>query len=215
VGFSSTKGRYDVSYQCDGRGSPSFRAGVQTKSGPSYEFQVKKNSTARGNDSDTFGKLTSMGVDSDGGRLKVKSGGSGGENIYDLEVARLSEKGPEVFLHSGIALDEGDAMIVDYSDWEGEGDAMSIGIDENDDGTLDETLDLEDEGGSYEDIIDDESEETDAEDDEVQGSDAEDGNDEEVDSASDAVSDEVDSIFGDDSGTGGDFDGEEDAGGYE
>ncbi len=167
VGFSSTKGRYDVSYQCDGRGSPSFKAGVQTKSGPSYEFQVKKNSTDRGNDSDTFGKLTSMGVDSDGGRLKVKSGGSGDENIYDLEVARLSEKGPEVFLHSGIALDEGDAMIVDYSDWEGEGDAMSIGIDENDDGTLDETLDLEDEGGSYEDIIDDESEETDAEDDGV------------------------------------------------
>ncbi len=32
---------------------------------------------------------------------------------------------------------------------------------------------------------------------------------------SEAVSDEVDSIFGDDSGTGGDFDGGEDAGGYE
>ncbi len=226
VGFSSTKGRYDVSYRCDSRESPSFRAGVQTRSGPSYEFHVKKNSTARGNESDTFGKLTSMGVDSDGGRLKVKSGDSGDENIYDreagrlkvksvdsessdlydLKVAKLSEKGPEVFLHNGIALDEGEAMIVDYSDWEGEGDDMSIGIDENDDGFLDETLDLEDEGGSYEDIIDDESEETDAEDDESQESDAEDGNDEEADLTREVVSDEVDPLFGDDSGLGGDFD---------
>ncbi len=227
VGFSSAGSRYDVSYQCDGRGSPSFRAGVQTKSGPSYEFHVRKNSTASGNDSDTFGKLTSMGVDRDGGRLKVKSGSSGDGNIYDqeaggpkaesgksessdsdlydLKVAMLSEKGPEIFLHSGIALDEGDAMIVDYSDWDGEGDDMSIGIDENDDGSIEETLDLEDEGGSYEDLIDDESEEADAEDDEGQESDAEEGNDEEADLADEAISDEVDSILGDDSGFGGDF----------
>ena len=224
VGFSSTEGRFDVNYQCDGRGSPSFRAGVQTKRGPSYEFHVKKNSTASGNDSDTFGKLTSMGVDRDGGRLKVKSGGSGDGNIYDqesgglkaeseksessdlydLNVAMLSEKGPEVFSHSGITLDEGEAMIVDYSDWEGEGDDMSIGIDENDDGFIDETLDLEDGGGSYEDLIDDESEETDAEDGDLE-SDAEEGNNEEADLADEATSDEVDSILGDDSSFDGDF----------
>lgn len=198
VGFSSYIDRYDVSYQCDGQESPRFRAGIQTKNGPAYEFQVKKNSTAKGNESDASGKLASMGVDRSGGRLKVKSSDSDEESLYDLMVARLSEKGPEVFSHEGISLDEGEAMIVDYSDWEGEGYDMSIGIDENDDGSIDEALDLDDEGGSYEDIVEEYDQEIDADDegDEDQGSDEE-GEDEPV--FDDGLSD-IGGNFGDDFG---------------
>jgi hypothetical protein len=202
VGFSSYMDRYDVSYQCDGRESPRFRAGIQTKNGPAYEFQVKKNSTAKGNESDASGKLASMGVDRSGGRLKVTSGDSDEESLYDLMVARMSEKGPEVFSHSGISLDEGEAMIVDYSDWEGEGYDMSIGIDENDDGSIDEALDLDDEGGSYEDIVEEYDQEIDADDegDEDQGSDEEAEDEPVFDDVLSDIGGDIGGDFGDDFG---------------
>jgi hypothetical protein len=98
-----------------------------------------------------------MGIDRESNRLKVKSDGHESKELYDLKVVKLSKKGPEVFSHNDIALDAGAAWMVDYSSWEGEGHAMSISIDENDDGTVDETLGLADEGGSYGEVTDDDN----------------------------------------------------------
>lgn len=166
--FSSPKnGCHDVSYHSDGDISPRLKAGVNAKGGPAYEFQVFKNSTS--NYSAASGEVTHMAVDGRSGKLKVKTDGRGGKRggrgFYDLKVARLSKKGPEVFSHRKIALDMGASMSVDYAGWEGEGHAMSIGIDENDDGNIDETIDEADEGGSYADITssdDDEANDQDA-----------------------------------------------------
>jgi hypothetical protein len=134
-----------------------------------------------------------MGIDRKSNRLKVKSIGLEGRELYDLMVARLSKKGPEVFSHSGIALDAGAAMIVDYSSWEGEGHAMTITIDENDDGTVDEAFDLADEGGTFEEVTSDDNQMTEAEADEGDASGtesgAETGSDGDADAGGDSGSD--------------------------
>ncbi|HWQ20381.1 MAG TPA: hypothetical protein VN455_11430 [Methanotrichaceae archaeon] len=147
-------GSHEVSYYSKGNISPRLKAGINSKDGPAYEFQIIKNSTS--NDSAASDEVTRMAIDSHSGKLKVKTDGRGGKRggngLYDLKAARLTKKGPEVFSHRNIALDLGAAMLVDYAGWEGEGHAMSIGIDENDDGNIDETIDEADEGGSYTDI---------------------------------------------------------------
>lgn len=187
VRFQSFTSQSNVSCQYDGRTSPSpvFRAGVQTKGGIAYEFQVTENNTAKANGSDDSGTLASLSVDQSEGRLKFKSVDSIDDGHYDLMVAKLSEKGPEIFLHGGISLDDGEAMIAEYSDWDGEGYAMSIGIDGNDDGAVDESLELGDEGGSYEDLIEECDQEVDAGD-EVDGDQGTDEETQDADSSADA-----------------------------
>jgi len=194
--FSSPKKGYEeVSYLFDGNASPRLKAGINTGNGPAYEFLVTKdrfnNSINKvGNES---GKATLMGIDRKSNRLKVKSIGLEGRELYDLMVARLSKKGPEIFSHKGIALDAGAAMIVDYSSWEGEGHAMTITIDENDDGTVDEAFDLADEGGTFEEVTSDDNQMTEAEADEGDASGtesgAETGSDGDADAGGDSGSD--------------------------
>ncbi len=152
VGFSSPKKSYEeVSYQFDGNASPKLKAGINTKNGPSYEFLVMENNTniTANRVPGVSGETTRMGIDRTTNRLKVVSDGREIKDLYDLNVVRLSSRGPEVFSHRSIAIGVGAAMIIDYSLWEGEGHAMPIGIDENDDGTVDEIFDLTDDGGSY------------------------------------------------------------------
>ncbi len=166
VGFSSPKKGYEeVGYRFDGNASPKLKAGINTKNGPSYEFLVMENGTNNITNKarNASGETTRMGIDREANRLKVKSDGRESKELYDLKVVRLSKKGPEVFSHYDIALDVGAAMIIDYLSWEGDGYPMFIGIDENDDGTVDETLDLADEGGSYGEVTSEDYQMTEAE----------------------------------------------------
>ncbi len=201
VTFSTPKKGYEeLSYLFDGNVSPSLKAGINTGIGPAYEFRVledRRNSSISkaGNES---GKATLMGIDRRSNRLKVKSIGLEGRELYDLMVARLGKKGPEVFSHKGIALNAGAAMIVDYSSWEGEGHAMTITIDENDDGTVDETFDLANEGGIYGEITGEDNQMTEAEADEGDASGTESGSETGSDGGADAGGDAGDS--GGDSG---------------
>ncbi len=215
VGFSSPKKGYEeVSYQFDGNASPRLKAGINTKNGPAYEFLVMENSTNNITNRvlNASGVETRMGIDRESNRLKIKSDGHESRELYNLIVVRLSKKGPEVFSHHDIALDVGAAMIIDYSIWEGEGHAMFIGIDENDDGTVDETFDFADEGGSYGEVISDDNQLTVAEVDEAgvsQDQEVVSANDESIDTNVELMDTNVDA----ESGTETSFDGGSDAGG--
>ena len=160
VEFHSRKDGYQaVSYSSAADKTPLLRGGTNSRNGTSYEFIVAKNYTKNpGKQHDTPDERTSLGIDRNLGRLLVGSkakidGRTTGEERYDLMVARLSKKGPEIFSHKNISLFPGAVMSVDYSGWQGEGYAMTISVDENEDGVEDETINLDDEGGSYEEVI--------------------------------------------------------------
>jgi hypothetical protein len=160
VEFHSEKNGYQaVNYRSAANSTPILRGGTNYGNGTSYEFLVAKNYTKNAKKQhDAPDERTYLVVERHSGRLLVGSKAktdnkTADKEQYDLTVARLSKKGPEVFSHKGIALLPGAVMSVDYSDWQGEGHALAIRKDENEDGIEGETLNLADEGGSYEDVI--------------------------------------------------------------
>jgi len=65
---------------------------------------------------------------------------SGG--TYDLDIIRVSAAGEHGFIHADIAIATTDTHFVDYGAWDGFG-SMVLEIDHGSDGTIDETLELE------------------------------------------------------------------------
>jgi hypothetical protein len=166
IEFHSKDGGYQaVSYRSVADKTPLLRGGTNSGNAAAYEFLVAKNYTKNvTNISSTIkqhdapDEWTFLAIERSFGKLLVGSKAKADNKTidkehYDLMVAKLSKKGPEVFSHKGIALLPGAVMIADYAGWQGEGHALAISIDENEDGVSDETLNLADEGGSYEDVI--------------------------------------------------------------
>lgn len=228
VKFHSQKDGYQaVSYGSSAGAAdnaPLLRGGTNSRNGTAYEFLVAKNYTknvtnisSNKNQHDASDERTFLALERNSGKLLVGSD-AGNDNktaereLYDLKVAKLSKKGPEVFSHKGISLLSGAVMIVDYANWQGEGHALTISIDENEDGVADETLNLADEGGSYEDVIDAEAETSNEESDGVSlAQDSETGNDGDASAAnsgSAAAGDGTNSGADADAGFGGDSGGE-------
>ncbi len=151
--------------------TPLLRGGTNYGNKTAFEFLVAKNCTknvanmsvenisSTKKQHDAPDERTYLAIERNLGMLLVGSDAGTGnktaeKELYDLTVAKLGKKGPEVFSHKGISLLSGAVMIVDYANWQGEGHALTISIDENEDGLADETINLADEGGSYEDVID-------------------------------------------------------------
>lgn len=219
VEFHSRKNGYlAVSYRSAADKTPLLRGGTNSRNGTSYEFIVAKNCTKNAKKMhDAPDERTSLGIDRNLGRLLVGSKAkidsrTTGEGRYDLMVARLSKKGPEIFSHKNISLFPGAVMSADYSGWQGEGYAMTISVDENDDGVEDETINLADEGGSYEDVIQKDDETADEVGEGVDlARDSETGNNDnagEANSGSEATGDGANGGIDSNSGFGGESDGE-------
>lgn len=74
--------------------------------------------------------------------------------IYEFLVLRIDDEGEHIFGHDEIELLPDDTMYVNFLEWEGEGSVMYLDFDFESDGTIDETLELEDEADFYDDFYD-------------------------------------------------------------
>lgn len=83
-------------------------------------------------------------LDENSGRLRVDSDNSSQADTYDLTIKRVGAKGMQIFENQNIAFGGGETQYIDYEAWDGQ-DALSIGVDENDDGTVDQELSEENE----------------------------------------------------------------------
>ncbi len=85
-----------------------------------------------------------VGVDLDTGQFVLNSSENKNPGTYDVYVLRLDQAGLASFGTSGLELDPGYSIYLDYANWQTNGQSMSAGVDNNDDGTIDETLELPD-----------------------------------------------------------------------
>lgn len=56
----------------------------------------------------------------------------------------VSDQGEQFFANSGMALQENDAININFQNWQAEGDSMPVEVDHNNDGTVDEQVTLND-----------------------------------------------------------------------
>jgi hypothetical protein len=87
------------------------------------------------------GQVVTLTADVGNGQLMFNNMQAGGGE-YDLEVKRVSAAGEQTFAHPGLAVSATDTHYVDYGAWDGSG-PMTLHIDHGSDGTIDETLVLD------------------------------------------------------------------------
>lgn len=126
-----------ISYKTDYNESPDIILGLEA-SGADYAFLV------RGVDIEN-GSTINLHLDQDRGRLSLSAPGNTQPGLYSLEVDRIGADGEETFSHDDITLEPDDTIYVDYLDWQGEGTDISVEVDEESDGTIDETVEYDDE----------------------------------------------------------------------
>ena len=98
-----------------------------------YEFTVGSADVGAG-EAVTLTALTDIGQ-----LAFVNADTNGG--VYDLSLHRVGIMGEQLFLHPDIPVSASDTHYVDYGNWSG--DSLTIYIDHGSDGTVDETIELE------------------------------------------------------------------------
>jgi len=83
------------------------------------------------------GEIVTMTVNVNDGLLVFNNSQTSG-GVYDLEFNRLSSEGDQEFKYVGIPVAAGETHLFDYQNWDGAG-AITLLIDEDSDGTIDET----------------------------------------------------------------------------
>ena len=89
-------------------------------------------------------RWTHLRNEPDDGRL-ILDNADGRRGHYDLEITLIdATDGERTFRHADISVSGGDTQYARYGDWDGSG-AMTLQVDHDSDGTIDETLELENE----------------------------------------------------------------------
>ena len=126
-----------LSYKTASGESPSLIIGTQTDQAD-YAFEVKGLEM-------TGGGTISINLDMNDGQLDIKTSGTQGPGTYGLWMDRIDDVSEQIFSHDQIILSAGDTAYVDFSKWTGDKTPMTLEIDHGSDGTIDETLTLNDE----------------------------------------------------------------------
>jgi hypothetical protein len=71
------------------------------------------------------------------GTLALDSDNGSADDTYDLTLKRIGDDGTQIYENEDIGFGDEDTEYIDYDGWDGEDD-LEIGIDENDDGAIDE-----------------------------------------------------------------------------
>lgn len=133
-----------ISITADGRGirytpgdneAPVLRMAVD---GADADYAIEVKDLAAG-----AGEYLEFGLDSTG-KFRVFDSGGDGEK-YDLEVLRFVAGDIDRFKNEDIDLGKGEADLIDFASWTGQGQAMQIGTDNNNDGLSDGLLQEADE----------------------------------------------------------------------
>ncbi len=125
-----------VSYTSDAGESPDITLGFVTDAAD-FEF------TVAGIETDP-GATINIDLDQEGGDLILTSDGNTQNAFYALAIVRYDEESEQEFYHDEIELEPRDTVFIHYGDWEGEQDGLELELDWDEDGVIDEVIDLTD-----------------------------------------------------------------------
>jgi hypothetical protein len=125
-----------ISYRTESGETPFLLVAVETDAAD-YQFGVYGEKLAPG-------EALNLALDTKEGTLSIDSIDNTEAGSYSLLVARYDDKGEQVFGATGVALDPNDVLYVDYLKWPGNGEPMALDLDKGGDGTVDETLQVDD-----------------------------------------------------------------------
>ena len=125
-----------ISYRTFSRQTPFFLVVVETD-GADYLFGVYGEELAPG-------EALNLSLDTVAGWLSIDAIDNSESGSYGLVVARYDEGGEQIFGAEGIVLEPDDVLYVDYLLWPGNGEAMPLDLDYYGDGTVDETILVDD-----------------------------------------------------------------------
>ena len=134
-----------LNYSSDYADSPEIWFGLSTDDAD-YEFIV------RGSDIEPGGSFNVI-LDYPNGDFILDTTEQTEFGIYELLVARIDDEGEYVFGNDEIELQPDDTLYVNFFEWEGDGSPMYLDFDFDSDGSIDDTLVLEDEAGLAEDFF--------------------------------------------------------------
>lgn len=124
-----------LSFIAAGEETPTFDLGT-TAGGASYALTVAGASLPGGASAD-------LALDGDGA-LQIAFGDTDAPLQYDLALRRVDAEGEALFTHTDLTYLPDSVVYVDYGAWDGEG-TVELQIDEDGDGTIDDTESLPDE----------------------------------------------------------------------
>jgi hypothetical protein len=125
-----------VVYKPSGTEAPDISAGFES-TGPDYLFYVDNLTVDQGEE-------FTITLDSTKGRLGITSNQKTADK-YKIEMIKLDESGQETFENDDAELDPGTTEYLDYSEWNGDGSDVQIGVDQDGDGSVDSSEALIDE----------------------------------------------------------------------
>lgn len=125
-----------LSYRTTSNESPIMLVGMETDVAD-YLFALQGYEMASG-------EAVNLSLSTEEGWLSVDSIDNENPVTYDLLVAKYDDQGEQVFGTSGVQLDPNDVVYVDYLKWAGNGQPMELDVDRGGDGSIDESLEVED-----------------------------------------------------------------------
>jgi hypothetical protein len=125
-----------LSYKPGASESPDIVIAIEGKDNVDYEFFVK------GFELETGGALN-VALDVKKGQLLLSTVGNKQAGAYVLAIGRYDAQGIQEF-GGELKLEPADTVYVDYLKWQGNGKPMTVEIDYKSDGSIDETVELED-----------------------------------------------------------------------
>jgi hypothetical protein len=90
------------------------------------------------------GEALNLSLDTKEGWLSIDAIDNANSGSYSLVVAKYDDQGEQVFGADGIELAPDDIVYVDYLKWPGNGQPMALDVDKGSDGSVDETLEVDD-----------------------------------------------------------------------
>jgi hypothetical protein len=125
-----------LSYRTESGETPFIMVAIETAASD-YQFGVYGEEMAPG-------EALNLSLDTKQGWLSIDSIDNTAPGSYSLVVAKYDDQGEQVFGAEGIALAPDDVIYVDYLKWPGNGQPMALDVDHGGDGSVDETLEVDD-----------------------------------------------------------------------
>jgi hypothetical protein len=125
-----------LSYRTTSAETPVMLVGIETDAAD-YLFAVQ------GYEMES-GEALNLALNTKEGWLSLDSIDNTASALYSLLVAKYDDQGEQVFGADDVALDPDDVIYVDYLKWAGNGQPMELDVDRGGDGTVDESLEVQD-----------------------------------------------------------------------
>ena len=124
------------SYKPGSNESPDLIVADEGKDGVDYEFYLKGFEIEKGG-------TINVNLDTTKGQLRFNTIGNQQAGKYEVGVSRYDDKSTQEF-GGELTLQPDDTVYVDYAKWQGKGKPVTVELDHKSDGTIDETIELED-----------------------------------------------------------------------